>query len=141
MQRNLLALGVVCFLCFVPGCLESPSSPVSSIPMILVDHIQETEETKVYVQGLDDHRFSNITIQINGLNVTENLTYALHLSTSLTEFALNVTVWDEIKEYEYRGNLSILREDDQVTLQIEDQKHDDIIERSLPYTTIMERKE
>lgn len=141
MHRKLVSLGFIIFVCSFSGCIDTPPSPLSSIPRILLDHITETEETKVYVHGLDDHLFSNITIEINNATITENYTYSLHLTTKLEEFALNVTVWHELKEYEYRGNLSILHEDDQITLQIEDEKHDDPIERSLPYTTIMERKE
>ncbi|UCF08025.1 MAG: hypothetical protein JSW28_10360 [Thermoplasmata archaeon] len=141
MQGKAFGTGLVLLLCFFAGCTNGPPSPLSSIPMLLIDHIEENKETKVYVHGLDDYRFSNITIQINNVTATENFTYALHLTTILDRFILNVSVWDDLKQYEYAANLTILTEDNEITLQIEDERHDDTIERSLPYTLIMERKE
>ncbi|MEE9151700.1 MAG: hypothetical protein V3U20_07715 [Thermoplasmata archaeon] len=141
MQRKHLSLSIVLFLSFLTGCIESPESPISAIPVILIDHIEETEETKAFVHGIDDHLYSNITIQINEEKITENFTYQLHLSTSLRKFVMNVSVWHEEKQYEYRGNFTLLRDDGQITLEIEDFRHKDPVEGSLPYTIIMERKE
>ena len=141
MHGKLVSLGFIIFMCSFSGCVEPPPSPLSSIPRILLDHIAETEETKVYVHGLDDHLFSNITIEINDATITENYTYSLHLTTKLEEFTLNISVWDKLKEYEYIGNMTLLSDEDQIMLQIDDERRDDPIERSLPYTIIMERNE
>ena len=140
MHGKLVSLGFIIFMCTFSGCVEPPPSPLSSIPRILLDHIEETEETKVYVHGLDDHLFSNITIEINDATITENYTYSLHLTTKLEEFALNVSVWDKLKEYEYIGNMTLLSDEDQIMLHIDDERRDDPIGRSMPYTIIMERK-
>ncbi|UCE75069.1 MAG: hypothetical protein JSV56_05030 [Methanomassiliicoccales archaeon] len=141
MLGKLVGLGIIVFLCSFSGCIDTPPSPLSSIPRILIDHIIETEETKVYVHGLDDHMFSNITIEINNATITENYTYSLHLTTKLLEVSLNVSVWDKQKEYEYNGNMTLLSEQDQIMLEVDDERRDDPIERSLPYNIIMERKE
>ena len=141
MQRKHLSLSIILFLSFLMGCIEGPESPLSAIPVILMDHIEETEETKAFVHGIDDHLYSNITIQINEEKITENFTYQLHMSTSLRKFAMNVSVWNEEKQYEYRGNFTLLRDDGRITLEIEDFRHKDPVEDSLPYTIIMERKE
>jgi hypothetical protein len=140
MQKKLSILGILIFLFVLAGCTEGPPSPLSTIPTILVDHIEETEETKIYVHGIDDTLYGNITIQLNNETALENFTYGLHISTNLHKFILNVTVWFELKEYEYNGNFTLLEENNEITLEIVDDRHDDPIERSAPYTIIMERK-
>jgi hypothetical protein len=124
----------------IAGCIEGPDSPLSTIPTLLFDHIEDTKETKIFVQGIENTLYGNITIQINNDTRTEDNTYSLHSSTALTKFALNVTVWFKLKEFEYNGNLTLLEEDEQITLEIEDDEHENVIERSLPHTIIMERK-
>ena len=141
MLGKLVSLGFIIFICSFSGCIDTPPSPLGSIPRILVDHIEEDEETKIYVHGLDDHLFSNITIKINSNSVTENYTYALHLTTTLHKFAVNITIWDELKEFQYMGNFTVLHNDDEITLEIQDDRNEDPIKRSLPYKMIMERKE
>jgi hypothetical protein len=109
--------------------------------MILIDNIEETGETKVFVHGIEDTLFSNITIQINEETLTENFTYELHMSTSLQKFMLNISIWDEEKQYEYIGNFTVFSDDGEMKLEIEDIRHDDPIEASFPYTIVVERKE
>jgi hypothetical protein len=141
MHGKLVSLGFIIFLCSFSGCIDPPPSPLGSIPRVLIDHIEDDEETKIYIQGLDDYLYSNITIQINNNTITENYTYGLHLTTTLEKFALNISVWDELKEYEYMGNFTMLHNDDGLTLEIQDDRNEDPIKRSLPYKMIMERKE
>ncbi len=140
MHGKYLTLSIVLLLSLFVGCTNGPESPLSTIPMILIDHIEETEETKVFVHGIDDTLFSNITIQINEDISTENFTYELHMSTSLEKFMLNISVWDKKKQYEYTGNFTLLS-DDEIKMEIEDIRDKDPIEVNIPYTIIMERKE
>ncbi len=140
MQRELSSIGIVLFLVWAAGCIEGPDSPLSTIPTVLIDHVEDSGETKVFIQGIENTLFGNITIQINNETVSENNTYSLHLSTGLSKFALNVTVWFKLKEYEYHGNITLLEEDGDPELEIADDRHDNPIKRSPPYTIIMERK-
>jgi hypothetical protein len=140
MHRKYLTLSIILLLSFFVGCTNGPKSPLSTIPMILIDNIEETGETKVFVHGIEDTLFSNITIQINEESLTENFTYELHMSTSLQKFMLNVSIWDDEKQYEYTGNLTLLT-DDEIKLEIEDIRDKEPVEVSFPYTIIMERKE
>lgn len=140
MQRELSSVGMVLFLVLVAGCIEGPDSPLSTIPTILIDYIEDTEETKIFVQGIENTRYGNITIQVNNETIRENDTYSLHMSTKIHKFALNVSVWFKLKEYEYTGNITVVEKDEQISLEIEDTDHDNPIKRSLPYTKIMERK-
>jgi hypothetical protein len=122
------------------GCSEGPSSPLSSLPTILIDHITDVDETKIFVQGIDNTLYGNITIQINNDTIQENFTYSLHSSTDLHHFFLNVTVWYKLKEYEYRGNITLKEDNNDISLEIVDDRHDNPINRDTPYTIIMERK-
>jgi hypothetical protein len=140
MRRKLSSVGIVLFLVLVAGCIGGPDSPLSTIPTILIDHIEDTQETKVYVQGIENTLFGNITIQINDGTLRENHTYSLHMSTKLNKFALNVTVWFKLKEYQYTGNITISEEDNEIELEILDDRHDNPIKRTPPYTIIMERR-
>lgn len=140
MHRRYLCLSIVLLIPLFVGCIETPSSPISKIPTILIDHIEETEETKVFIQGIEDHLFSNITIKINHECITENFTYELHTSTSLQNFVLNVTVWDEQEQYEYIGNITVSEDNDEMILHIV-VIDDDPKDESFPHTIIMERKE
>ena len=140
MQGKYLGLNIVLLISLLVGCTNPPESPISAIPTILIDHIDETHETKVFVHGIDAHLFSNITIQINNVSITENFTYELHTSTSLNTFNLNVSVWDKQKEYEYIGNITVFKNNGEMKLEILDMDHKDPSEESLPYNIIMERK-
>ena len=140
MQKKISSLGILVFLIMLSGCTEGPSSPLSSLPTILIDHIEDTDETKIYVHGIDDTLYENITIQINNNTVRENFTYELHTSTDLQHFFLNVTVWYELKEYDYRGNITVIEEKNDISFEIMDERRDNPINRDAPYTIIMERK-
>jgi hypothetical protein len=140
MHGKYLTLSIVLLLSLFVGCTNGPESPLSTIPMILIDHIEETKETKIFVHGIEDTLFSNITIQINEDTSTENFTYELHMSTSLEKFMLNVSIWDEEKQYEYIGNFTVFSDKGEMKLEVQDIRHVDPIETSLPYTIIVERK-
>lgn len=139
MRGKFLGLGVIFLLFILTGCTEDPP-PLSGIPTILIDFIEETEETKVFVQGIDDRLFSNITIEINDTSVTENYTYQLHISTSLEYFNLYVSVWDKEKEYEYSGNITLYDDNGDIKMQIKETGEDKYEKESFPHKIIMERK-
>lgn len=140
MQKNLSFISIIVLLILLAGCTTGPSSPLSSIPTILIDHIEDTKETKIYVHGIEDTLFGNITLQINNDTMLENFTYSLQRSTLLDKFFLNVTVWYKMKEYEYKGNFTLIKEDNEISFDIVDDRHDNPINRNAPYTIIMERK-
>jgi hypothetical protein len=139
MHWKYLSLGVIFFLLLLPGCTEN-QPPLSGIPTILIDYIEESEETKVFIHGIDDRLYSNITIRINETSVIENYTYQLHLSTSLEYFNLYVSVWDKQKEYEYSGNITLFDDKGEIKMQIKETKDDKYVKESFPHKIIMERK-
>jgi hypothetical protein len=139
MRGKYLGLGAIFFILLLAGCTEN-QPPLSGIPTILIDYIEETEETKVFVKGIDDRLFSNITIQINDTSITENYTYQLHISTSLDYFNLYVSVWDKQKEYEYSGNVTLYDDNGEIRMEIKEVGEDKYDKESFPHKIIMERK-
>lgn len=139
MRWKYLSLSVIFFFLLLTGCTEN-QPPLSGIPTVLIDYIEETEETKVFVHGIDDRLYSNITIRINDTSVTENYTYQLHLSTSLEYFSLHVSVWDKQKEYEYRGNITLYDDKGEIKMQIKETGENKDVKESFPHKIIMERK-
>ena len=139
MRWKYLSLGVIFFLLLLTGCTDN-QPPLSGIPTILIDYIEEAEETKVFLHGIDDRLYSNITIRINDTSVTENYTYQLHMSTSFEYFILYVSVWDKQKEYEYSGNISLFDDKGEMKMQIKETGDDKDNKESFPHKIIMERK-
>ncbi|UCE37178.1 MAG: hypothetical protein JSW00_17140 [Thermoplasmata archaeon] len=140
MPYKYLSLGVVFFLFILTGCTEN-QPPLSGIPTILIDYIEETEETKIFIRGIDDRLFSNITIRIKDESLEENYTYESHMSTSLEAFLLHVSVWDKQKEYEYKGTIRLFDDDGEMKMYIKKSGDNHEVEKTFPHKIIMERKE
>ncbi len=141
MKGKFVLFSTVLLVSLFAGCDNPPESPISTIPKILIDHIEETEEIKVFVHGIDDHLFSNISIQIDEVRITENFTYELHASTLQENFELMVSVWDKQKHYEYSSNITVFEDDDEIKMEVLGTDNNEPTEKSFPYTIIMERKE
>ena len=93
---------------------------IAAVPELLVDHVEN--QTKVYVKGIGDYRYPNITIQIiypgpSGpveLLQRDTFTYFSNVSISdnLTkEFDLNVSLYVGKLEYQYNCSISIVMDD------------------------------
>jgi hypothetical protein len=136
------------------GCIRPDpdiTSPVGTIPKITIDYIDNM--TKVYVQPLDDHRYSSMTTRVfNGnvtyIEVTKNNTYLLSLETEEPVFTLNITVHDKEKVYAFEANLTVhpANEPDLVLLISIPTKKDEpklkrVREEDLPWRTLADRAE
>lgn len=140
MLKNIALFGVIFLTLLCMGCIEDPS-PISKLPKIKIDYIEDVEETVIFVRAIEDYLFTNITIIINDEKTTENFTYMLSVKTELMSYDLNVEVWDENKHYEYTGNQTLYRDDNEMRLRIIDDRHNEPVERSMPYSIIMERED
>jgi len=101
-------------LAFWQGGKDPFQSPVSSIPSILIDHtINEAgvNETEIYVHGLNDFRYTNMTVRITGENQTferfREQAYFIYYNLSMANFTINVTVWNRNKEYSFNGSVQV----------------------------------
>ncbi len=139
---------VLCFLMAIFGGRRSAfESPMSSLPSIVVDHFQN--ETEIYVHGLTEFRFTNMTIWLSDgeteiLRHREN-TYFIFLNTSLTHFSLNVSVWSKNKMYGFRADVRVADPDEAPTLLLLHEERGDSVtthalqKGNLPWKRIMER--
>ena len=127
-------------------------SPVSSIPSLLIDHtINEAgvNETEIYVHGLNDFRYTNMTVRITGENQTfERLreqAYFIYYNLSMANFTINVTVWNKNKEYTFNGSVQVAPPDEAPkVLTLYEEKKDRINTYTLnignlPWKRLMER--
>jgi hypothetical protein len=87
-------------------------SPVASIPSILIDFNEEQNQTEILVHGMNDFKYTNITMKItNGTNEsdiferTRDHTYYMSCSTTAEMFTLNITVWNKNKGYAFNATV------------------------------------
>lgn len=98
----------------VAGCSgPAPSSPVASIPKLVVDFSENV--TTVTVTAVNaDVRYGNITVTLSNANVSSPIVfhevraYALVAHTNLTFFTINATADETTKVYYYNSTWNIV---------------------------------
>ena len=101
MKKAIIVALVVLISISMAGCTNPPSPPGSEIPMVIIDYVSsfkydnvEKNHTIIYVHGLDEIRYENITIKIDNKTVAKrNHTYSLEHTTNLNKFNLTVDVY------------------------------------------------
>ena len=124
-------------------------SPFSSIPSILVDYTDNG--TEVYVHGLNDFKYTSISLVASCGNDTQERTrengYFLYYvaNASWPEMSLNITVWNVNKEYRFNGTIKVAQPEEAPTLlTIYEAAHGKIntytlTTTNLPWKKLMER--
>ncbi|MFW6072283.1 MAG: hypothetical protein ACOC6U_02150 [Thermoplasmatota archaeon] len=116
MMKKVIIVALIIFISFImAGCSNPPSPPGSEIPMVVVDYIPsnrydniDENNSIIYVHGLDEVRYQNITIKVNNKTLkTRNHTYSLEVITNLTSFELEVDVYHYDKRFDYRATFNI----------------------------------
>ncbi|MCK4717155.1 MAG: hypothetical protein KAT70_00690, partial [Thermoplasmata archaeon] len=90
------------------------ATPITKTPVLLIDHADNA--TKIYVIGIEDTRYNNITINITGVNstevdpywnstVTNTFVWSATLSNATTNFTLSTEVW--YRGYSYALNATV----------------------------------
>jgi fucose permease len=144
----ILALG----LAFYQGGNDPFVSPVSSIPSILIDYnLNETgaNETEIFVKGLNDFRFTNMSLRVTTGNQTferaRDKAYFMFYNTSVANFTFNIIVWNKNKQYSFNGSLQVASPDEAPKLlTLYEEKRDRINTyvlntANLPWKKLMER--
>jgi len=122
-------------------------SPVASIPQILIDY--NDDQTDIYVHGMYDYKYTNITMQIFVGDETfersrENV-YSLNYNTSADEFGVNITVWNKKKAYSFNATIKKASPDEAPKLLTLIEHRDNRIysytldNTNLPWKRLMER--
>jgi len=122
-------------------------SPVSSIPSMLVDY--NLNETEIYVKGFNDFRYTNMTVRVSGQNQSferfKEHAYFIFYDTSLSNFTINITVWNKNKQYTFNGSVQVAHPDDEpMIMTLYEEKRDRINTYTLntgnlPWRRLMER--
>jgi len=146
-----VAAGLVFLVCIIMAAWrggQNPfESPVSSIPSVLIDYAYN--ETEIYVHGLNDFRYTNLTIIIsNGTNITERNrenSYFIFTTATHQNFTLNISVINKKKAYAFNGTFQIAPpERPSALLTLYEEKKDrinsyDLSLSNLPWRKMMER--
>ncbi len=100
------------------GCSEPPSSPVSELPKIVIDYehkLEEKNSTIIFIHGMDEIRYTNISIYINESRVLfQNETFSAEHKTNLTHFNLTVNVWLNKEWYNYNATYKVSQKEDMI---------------------------
>ena len=108
---------MICFILAAWRGGQSPlgESPISSIPAVLIDYANN--ETEIFVHGLGDFRYTNLTIRISNEKEKDNESrvqerskesslFIFH-STRWDNFTLNISVVNKNKQYAFNCTLQI----------------------------------
>jgi hypothetical protein len=116
MRKYFGAAAVVVFLLAIvlavwQGGRDIFKSPVASIPYLLIDYnSNETGiyETELYIHGMNDFRYSNISMRVTIENMsserTRKDTYFMFFNTTAKNFTVNITVWNKDKGYSFNAS-------------------------------------
>lgn len=115
-MRRLAQIGVLASVLalLAAGCTTPPPpSPVTSIPKLLVDYVDN--ETRLYVSSSNaDLRYDNITVALHNDNVSLddvyhiNRSYFLLARTNLTYFEVNASADTDGRFYFYNATMHVV---------------------------------
>jgi len=147
MKRVVVVLGVVTLMALT-GCVkEDPDfgSPVSRIPKIILDYVNDT--TKIYIYAVDDYRYTSVNITVTAGNTTqsteEHYTYTAHLYTHMRNFTLVATAATAKGVYSLRAEVRhLFQEDTFMEIDVHREKSIKTVrltEDDLPWKSLIER--
>jgi hypothetical protein len=157
MRKYFGVAAVVVFLLAIVLAVWHPGrdifeSPVASIPSILIDYnINETGfcETEIYIHGMNDFRYSNISMRVTTHNDsferTREDTYYIFCSTTAENFTVNVTVWNKNRGYSFNASFQVSNTTEATKLlTLYENRNDKIFtyildDSNLPWKRVMER--
>jgi hypothetical protein len=128
------------------GVRDIFESPVASVPSILIDH--KESETEIYVHGMNDFRYTNISLRVTIGNETfersREDTYFMYFNSS-ENFTVNITVLNKNKKYSFNASVVVAApEEVPKILTIYEEKNDKIYtytlnNDNLPWKRLLER--
>lgn len=92
--------------------------PVASIPSILIDY--NNDETEIYVHGMNDFRYSNISMRViidnTTIERTREDTLFMFYNSSAKDLIVNITVWNKNKAYSFNASIQKASQEEAPTL-------------------------
>ncbi len=144
--RPMAVLAAVLLIAGATGCLSSPEPPISKIPKVLIDYIDEENIFSIYVHGTSECKYRNVRIYVeDALVFNENYTFYGAYRTNETEFNITIEVVyqeDPAKEpthYFYNASIQLMPyEESFFVSDIHGEKITDVGKG--PYIALMERE-
>lgn len=95
------------------GCTNAPEPPGSEIPKLVIDFLGAKEgrnQTVLYVHGMDEVQYDNISIFLNDELVSSNeRSFSMEYRTNLSSFKVAVNVRLEKSLYNYNASIRLVR--------------------------------
>ncbi len=120
MRKSISITIVILLTVSILGCLNGPSPPGVDRPSIAVDYNEETDESIIYIRGVELTRFDNITLYLDEKEITIYNAFSLEERTNRSEFYIDVYASRDDKVYNYNASFEVRPE-------IEDEKNDEPI--------------
>jgi len=150
-MKRAIIVALVIFISFsIAGCSNPPSPPGSEIPMVVVDYVDSNKYSNInenhsiiYVHGLDEIRYKNISIKINNKTVlSKTHTYSSEVTTNLTKFELNIKVVHYEKSFIYNATFEMSEKKDVMyKITYPDQNTNEVDIDDLPYSEKLDQVE
>ncbi len=110
----IIALALIINLSVISsGCTDPPEPPGSEIPKLVIDYLGVSEgenQTAIYVHGMDEVRYDNISISINDEVVfNQRERFSIEYRTNLSSFSLEVDIQHEEDYYNYNASIDIIK--------------------------------
>jgi hypothetical protein len=115
-----LALLIICAT-MSAGCLQDlddPSRSFSSIPQIILDHSEDTGETRVWMMSVLDHiRYENMSLTLDDGGLTavvigDDDAYSIHGDTNATSFTVTATASTENHDFYLVFSVEMVEDND-----------------------------
>lgn len=139
MKKGMIALVVVLLSLSLAGCFNPPTPPGGDIPKVVLDYDinqDSPNQTIVYVHGVDDVRYNNITLKIDNQTIVhKEHTFCLEHNFSKKQFNLTLDVWLDLEHYNFNASFKVYPKQNvvyQITYYDEEVKN--IESNDLPYS-------
>lgn len=148
MKKQVLVISLLMFASTMGlGCLDSPPSPpASKLPKIVVDLYKSPDtgnNSIIYIHGLEEVRYTNITLKLNDETVVQrNETFSVEYHTNLTEFEIYSEIHDDEDGYYFNSAFTV-SEKEELAYRVVDEEGDSekIKKEDLPYVERFQQME
>ncbi len=145
--RPMAVLAGMLLITGATGCLSSPEPPISKIPKVLIDYIEEEGVFSIYVHGTSECKYRNVRIYAEDTLVfNENYTFYGAYRTNETDFNITIEIAyqdepdTEPVNYFYNASIELMPYGD--SFFVSDIHGDNVVDVNKgPYIALMEREE
>lgn len=138
-----MAIIILVLASILTGCADPPAPPATEIPRVVVDFLEredDTNSTIFYIHGVEDTRYTNISLYINNTLVSNvRDSYSLEYHADGVEFNVSIRVQKEEQMFYFTGLFILVNEDDLIYNLIQNEEIEEIKRHQLPFINRLSR--